>query len=158
MYREFLEKLYDFVVPIADTINLLSLVIITLGFVVGFVRFITIEVGGKQNRYIELQALRRTVGIYIILGLEFMIISDLMDSVLDHSMDKLKILGAIVAIRTVLSYFLGLEMKEAEEEIEEVKKEEAKESQPQAESTSSTTKESPAKSTPVVKNKSKAKK
>lgn len=125
MYKEMLEKLYDLVVPLADTINFLSLLIIVLGFIVGFTRFISIEIRGKVNRYIELQQLRRTVGIYIILGLEFMIISDLMDSILDHSLEKLKVLGAIVAIRTVLSYFLGLEMKEAEEEIEKTRAEES---------------------------------
>ena len=41
-----------------------------------------------------------------------MIASDIAETVVDPTYEKLILLGAIVAIRTVLSFFLGLELRE----------------------------------------------
>jgi uncharacterized membrane protein len=58
--------------------------------------------------------MRQHLGSYLLLGLEFMIAADVIHTVLDPTMDSLIILGAIVAIRTVISYFLNLELKQTE--------------------------------------------
>ena len=53
-------------------------------------------------------------------------ITDLLDTLLDHSLSNMLSLGLIVIIRTILSYFLGKEMLEAKEEIiESVKPEQS---------------------------------
>ncbi len=44
-----------------------------------------------------------------------MIISDIINSVVHHEMNDLINLGTIVLIRTVIGYFLGIELKELKE-------------------------------------------
>ncbi len=56
--------------------------------------------------------LRRNFTTKIILGLEFFVASDLIKTVLEPTLDRVVILGAIVAIRTVVSYSLDKEIKD----------------------------------------------
>ncbi len=48
----------------------------------------------------------------LIFGLEFIIAADLLATILAPSIEDVLLLGAIVAIRTVLSYFLSKETQE----------------------------------------------
>lgn len=48
----------------------------------------------------------------LIFGLEFIIAADLLATIIAPSMEDVLLLGAIVAIRTVLSYFLSKETQE----------------------------------------------
>ena len=54
--------------------------------------------------------LRHHLGGYILLGLEFLIAADIIKTVMDPTLDQLAVLGGVVAIRTVLSYFLNKEI------------------------------------------------
>ena len=53
---------------------------------------------------------------YLLLGLEFLIASDILKTVVDPTLDELAILGGVVIVRTVLSVFLNKEIKELAEE------------------------------------------
>ena len=55
-------------------------------------------------------------GTYLLLGLEFLIASDILKTVLEPTLNELAILGGIVVLRTVLSVFLNKEIKELETE------------------------------------------
>jgi len=57
------------------------------------------------------ETLRTHLGTYILLSLEFFIAAALLRTVLYPSWEEIGLLGAIVAIRTVLSMFLNLEIK-----------------------------------------------
>lgn len=112
--------------PAVGIIDLISGIILIGGFIVGIIKFVGIIFMERHKQFTAYQMLRRSVGIYIILGLEFMIIADLLDTLLDHSLSNMLSLGLIVIIRTILSYFLGKEMLEAKEEIiESVKPEQS---------------------------------
>ncbi len=52
----------------------------------------------------------------ILIGLEFFVAADVLKTILEPTLEDLTILGALVAIRTVVSYFLGQEVKELPEE------------------------------------------
>jgi len=52
----------------------------------------------------------------LLLGLEFLIASDILKTVLEPTLNELAILGGIVVLRTVLSVFLNKEIKELETE------------------------------------------
>ena len=56
--------------------------------------------------------LRHHFGFYLILGLEFLIAADIIQTFLQPTLQELAILGSLVAIRTVLSFFLNKEMEE----------------------------------------------
>ena len=56
--------------------------------------------------------IRCQLGTYLLLGLEFMIASDIIHSFISRSPDDLLFLGLIVVIRTAIGFFLGKEMEE----------------------------------------------
>jgi len=54
----------------------------------------------------------------LLLGLEFLIASDILKTVLEPTLNELAILGGIVVLRTILSVFLNREIKDLEGESE----------------------------------------
>jgi uncharacterized membrane protein len=56
--------------------------------------------------------LRLQLGSYILLSLEFIIISDIIQSAISRNLDDILSLGVIVIIRVALSFFLGRELNE----------------------------------------------
>ena len=60
----------------------------------------------------NIRQLRADFGSYLLLGLEFLIASDILKTVVDPTLDELAILGGVVVVRTVLSVFLNKEIKE----------------------------------------------
>jgi uncharacterized membrane protein len=119
-FAERLNDLYNYLDPLVSILDFASAFIILWGFFMGFLRFIYIEFFNKDGKFIQYQELRRSVGIYIILGLEFMIVADLIDTIRGpRTYDTFIFLGSIVVIRTIISYFLGKEMEDAEREEKE---------------------------------------
>lgn len=118
-FVETLNGLYEHMEPLVSILDFMSMFIVLWGFIIGFLKFIYVEFIHPQGRFAQYEELRRSVGIYIILGLEFMIVSDLLNTIMKRDRESLIILGALVIIRTVISYFLGKEMKEAEDEAKQ---------------------------------------
>ena len=58
------------------------------------------------------RVIRCELGTYLLLGLEFMILSDIVQSALSRTLLDLAFLGAIVLIRTAIGHFLGQELAE----------------------------------------------
>lgn len=104
--------------------DIAGLTAITLGLLIGIVRWILSEIkglswrNGMAGQSREMRDIRLYVGNYILLGLEFMIVSDIIHSFLKPQLDSLFALGIIVLIRTAISFFLG-------KELEVVRKEES---------------------------------
>lgn len=119
-FSKILNHVYEYMEPLVTLLDFASASIILWGFILGFVKLVNIEFFTSGPKFAAYQGLRRTVGIYIILGLEFMVVSDLLHTIREsRDYKSIIILGAMVAIRTVISYFLGKEMKEAAEEEKE---------------------------------------
>jgi uncharacterized membrane protein len=57
---------------------------------------------------------RLALGSYILLGLEILIVADIIETVVNPTLEEIAILGAIVLIRTVISVFLDREIREKE--------------------------------------------
>ncbi|MFA5113750.1 MAG: DUF1622 domain-containing protein [Candidatus Margulisiibacteriota bacterium] len=57
------------------------------------------------------RVLRQKLGAYLVLGLEFFIAADIIRTITRPDWNEIGMLAAIIALRTVLSYFLGLELK-----------------------------------------------
>ncbi|WP_421792010.1 DUF1622 domain-containing protein [Hyphobacterium sp.] len=58
---------------------------------------------------------RIELGGYILAAIEFMIVSDILHSVATRALEDLYILVGLVVVRTAISFFLGMEIKELEE-------------------------------------------
>lgn len=95
-----------------------SLVMVWSFLVAVFAFFQASIVGAPQDRILKLHVVRRDLGIKLVFALELMIISDLLHTVVSRTLDDLLFLAALVAIRTIISFFLSREILEVETEIE----------------------------------------
>ena len=94
-------------------IGALGVIVIVLGVAGGLVRFIRSELlflrrGNVDN---DRKRLRQLLGCYLLLGLEFLIAADIIDTLMKPNVQDLIVLGAIVLIRTVISYSLNAELR-----------------------------------------------
>jgi len=62
-----------------------------------------------------MEMIRGEIGLYILLSIDIMIIADLINSMISESIESLMYLGAIVVIRTIISYFLEKEVDDVYE-------------------------------------------
>ena len=114
------DYVYTILNLLATIISVISLLIVTYGALIAFIAFTINELKRFTGKYtsINIRRLRATFGTYLLLGLEFLIASDILKTVLEPTLNELAILGGIVVLRTVLSVFLNKEIKELEAENE----------------------------------------
>lgn len=93
------------------SIGAIGVLVIFTGVVGGLWRFVRSEFAAARGENVRKarQRLRGTLGYYLLLGLEFLIAADIIETLVKPSMQELIVLGAIVAIRTVISYSLASE-------------------------------------------------
>jgi uncharacterized membrane protein len=84
--------------------------------VVGLVRG-SIRAGDARSRIRNMQVVRCGLGVKLVFALELMIISDLLVTIISRSIDDLILVGGLVVIRTVISYFLNKEIQEVGAEL-----------------------------------------
>ena len=103
---------------LAAVISVTSLLIVTYGALIGIISFLKNEIRRFTGGYsiTTIRKLRATSGTYLLLGLEFLIASDILKTVLEPTLNELALLGGIVVLRTILSVFLNKEIKELESE------------------------------------------
>lgn len=94
-------------------IGILGVLIIVFGVAAGMVRFLRAEFLFVRGRDVEddRKRLRHVLGYYLLLGLEFLIAADIIDTLMKPSVQDLIVLGAIVLIRTVISFSLNAELR-----------------------------------------------
>ena len=118
--------LLTFLNTLATIISVISLLIETYGVLVGFVAFLRNEIKRFNGTYTinNIRQLRADFGSYLLLGLEFLIASDILKTVVDPTLDELAILGGVVVVRTILSVFLNKEIKELakDDSVKDIKK------------------------------------
>jgi uncharacterized membrane protein len=89
--------------------------------IVGFGALATVVVyllsvfGIRKRSYTEI---RLFLGRYLALGLEFQLGSDILSTAVAPTIAEVKILAAIVVIRTALNYFLSKEIERERQEVE----------------------------------------
>ena len=99
---------------VAYLVDLGGVLVILIGFALGLTRFVAVSIN-RQKRVDQYDAVRRarcTLGTYLLFGLELLIVSDVLRSVVSHSLEDLASLGLLVVIRTLIAYFLGREIEE----------------------------------------------
>ena len=103
---------------IASVIDLIGIAIVLLGFVRALFSFVHNEIGRFRSNVGAgcMHKVRIDLGTYILVGIEFMIASDIINTVLKRTLEDLAFVSALVAIRTAISYFLGKEVAEVQQE------------------------------------------
>ena len=103
---------------VASVIDLIGIVIILWGFgraLIGFAR-------AELKRFRDpgnlgcMHQVRLDLGTYILVGIEFMIASDIIQTVVTRELTDLAFVAALVIIRTAISFFLGRELVEVRRE------------------------------------------
>ena len=102
-------------------INFVGIIVVFWGFVVAAMAFARMKLHWQSTVFFlkEANEIRAILGTYILFGLEFMIAGDIIHTFIKPNQEDLIVLGAIVAIRTVISYFLGREVEDARRERED---------------------------------------
>lgn len=98
---------------VSFAIGMVALVIIIWGVIVGIIEMIRTKFtspAAEEKRLGLLSKVRNDLGYHLLIALEFLIAADIIRTIVKPTLQELGILGATVAIRVVLSYFLHREI------------------------------------------------
>jgi len=105
------ETFHSLINSLCFVLNIIGTFVTLWGIVVSTSDFFKKEFSGGQDRIKANEAIRIKLGSYLVLALEFFISSDIIKTIITPTWQGLGILGAIVVIRTILSYFLTKDLK-----------------------------------------------
>ena len=99
---------------ISRVIAIIGVGVLAYGVLLSVIRMLAIEVRGLRGASVsaDRSELRQQLGYYLGLGLEFLIASDIVESILKPTLQELAHLGVIVVIRTVISISLNWELSQ----------------------------------------------
>lgn len=96
---------------VSFSLNIIGALITIWGILVSLFGFLKKEIL-QQAEAVQLnETVRIKLGSYLVLALEFFIAGDIVKTIITPTWQSLGILGAIVVIRTILSYFLTKDLK-----------------------------------------------
>jgi len=94
------------------TIGAFGVLVIAWGCAVSGWRFVRFEFRRMcgAGRCSTREGLRHQLGSYLLLGLEFLIAADIIQTIRHPDLQEIAVLASIVAIRTVISHFVDREL------------------------------------------------
>ena len=104
-----MEHLIPFFEVVILIINIFSILILCIGviFCARSLFLILVSKIPKSEKFSRLQHAKTELGSFVLLGLETLIIADIIGTIIRPTLDDIIRLAAIVAIRTVISFFLS---------------------------------------------------
>jgi uncharacterized membrane protein len=105
-------------------IGIVGVAVIIWGVVLTLVRIVILEASRirKRSIYYERESLRHQLGSYLLLGIEFLIAADVIETVTHPTLKDMGVLASIVLIRTLISFFLDREIAMFESAVQESQK------------------------------------
>lgn len=94
-------------------INIFSIIVLCSRIVfcvISLIRILAARIS-KAEKFLSLQQTKTELGGFLLLGLEILIVADIIGTIIHPTLDDIIRLAAIVAIRTVISFFLNKEIK-----------------------------------------------
>jgi uncharacterized membrane protein len=93
-------------------ISALGALVVTWGVIEAIKSFVLIKFKPREKDAVSAsEEIRQRLGAHLLLGLEIFIAADIISTVVSPTWEKVGILSVIVIIRTILSYFLRIELK-----------------------------------------------
>jgi len=88
-------------------IAMMAVSVIIWGTFITFTKWLYFEVKRKKNTILhkKREELRIKLGSYILIGLEILIVADIIETIINPTIMEVALLGAIVLIRTFISTF-----------------------------------------------------
>lgn len=119
-----METLQPILTGIATTMNLCSVLILVWGVIVAMWNFIKsrLRKSSMTKSMYQISIIKNSLGAYVLFSLEVLIAADIIETIVKPTLEDIVRLAAIVAIRTVISYFLNKEIMETKELIDEEQK------------------------------------
>jgi uncharacterized membrane protein len=106
-----MDNFHSIINSISFALNIIGALITIWGIVFSLFEFLKKEIL-QRSEVIKLnETIRIRLGSYLVLALEFFIAGDIVKTIITPTWQSLGILGAIVVIRTILSYFLTKDLK-----------------------------------------------
>lgn len=99
-------------------ISVISVAVVIYGVVIALIALVKTEFSRFKNKYsvLRVRIIRADLGTYLLLSLELLIAADVIKTILEPGLQELIILGGVVLLRTVLSFFLNKEIQEIDKE------------------------------------------
>lgn len=109
-----MEHILSIFAIIAEVISMTGITILVYGFTKELLKYIIAEFkdGFFATPVMDFQQIRCQMGAYILLALDFLIVSDIILSVVDLSREELLKLSITIILRIALGYFLSKEIAE----------------------------------------------
>ena len=108
-----MEIIHNVLQVVILTVSGLGAAVVVWGVIEAIVAFISLKFSSaKEDPVSRSETIRQHLGAHLLLGLEIFIAADIISSAVSPSWEKVGILIAIVGVRTVLSYFLRMELKQ----------------------------------------------
>lgn len=105
---DFFHKLVE---AVSFGLNIVGALITVWGIILSLTEFLKKELLRHQDCLKYNEIIRMKLGSYLVLALEFFIAGDIIKTIITPTWTGLGILGAIIVIRTILSYFLTKDLK-----------------------------------------------
>jgi len=99
---------------LSTIVEFVGIAIILMGFFITLIKWLINFLKNLEGEsfYQYTQEARAKLGLYLMLGLEFMIASDIILTAVSPTQQNLILVGSLVIIRIGIGYFLGKELKE----------------------------------------------
>ena len=99
---------------IAEIIDIIGITILIFGFAKLLVKYVRKEFLKHPFRtpITDIQKIRCELGIYILLSLDFLIASDIINTIMEITLEQLIELSVMIILRIAIGYFLGKEIQE----------------------------------------------
>jgi len=108
-----MQALHSIINVLSFVLNIVGSSIILYGAAIALIEFFKKEIFARQDATQLNETMRIKLGSYLVFGLEFFIAGDIVKTIITPTWESLGMLGAIVVIRTILSYFLTRDLKKA---------------------------------------------
>jgi uncharacterized membrane protein len=114
-----MDELHVIIESICLTLNVVGALITIWGTMIALFAFIRKELLKRAEAVRLNDSIRIKLGSYLVLALEFFIAADIVRTIITPSWESVGILGVIVVIRTILSYFLTKDLKDYSKQKEQ---------------------------------------
>ncbi|HOT61570.1 MAG TPA: DUF1622 domain-containing protein [Treponemataceae bacterium] len=116
------DRIMEILALVSGVISVISVSVVIYGTVIAIFSFLRNEARRVKCAYTihQVRVLRADLGTYLLLGLELLIASDILKTIAEPGLQELMVLGGIVILRTVLSYFLDREIRMIELEGKDI--------------------------------------
>ena len=106
-----MDTFHSVINSVSFALNIIGALITIWAIIISLAEFIKKEILNRAEVIQLNEAIRIKLGSYLVLALEFFIAGDIVKTIITPTWQSLGILGAIVVIRTILSYFLTKDLK-----------------------------------------------